>query len=284
MKFLLLLLGAGLCCNNSLAFPEQKTVRKCGVPAVKPDTSTNIVGGKDAIPYSWPWQISIFEDGEHNCGATLITSEWVMTAAHCVSEKNPGLYTIKLGVFNNSRIDEDGEIISNVTEVHRHPDFDYGKLINDIALMKLANPVEFTDHISPVCLPTNQDEELPRAGTNLFTTGWGRVNASTYEFPTSLKQVMLPLMSTETCKAKNNVNPIFDEKLHICAGFDQGGKGICHGDSGGPAMYQTEDGSWIQIGINCFVQMGRCASPSGSGYTKVSAMMDYVKKYVKDLP
>jgi len=286
MKFILLVLVADFCYTNLHAFSLQQIQRQCGVPAIKPDTSTNIIGGKDAIPYSWPWQVSLFMHGGFMCGGTLITNQWVITAAHCVAfDKNPEAYTVKLGVFNNSRIDEDGEIISDVTEVNSHPDFDISKIINDVALIKLTDPVKFTDHISPVCLPTSQDEELPRAGTNLFTTGWGRVNnrTDTWELSDNLKQVALPLMSTEQCKARNAVNPIFDEKIQICAGFDQGGKGICQGDIGGPAMFQTEDGSWKQVGIISYMQQFKCASPT-SAYTKISAMMDFIKQYVKDLP
>jgi len=298
MKFLTFLLVAGYC-YTSLAFSIKQAQRRCGIPSIKPDTSTNVVGGKDVIPYSWPWQISLLMAGNHRCGGALITNEWVMTAAHCVDQRYPQVYKIRLGVFynsldmattpstpnENSQVGEDGEIISKVIEIHSHPNYDPG-LTNDIALLKLANPVKVTDHISPVCLPTTQDEELPTAGTNLFSTGWGRVSAveDERELSRTLKQVLLPLMSTEKCKERNAENPKFDEKVHLCAGFDQGGKGICHGDSGGPAVFQTEDGTWKQIGITSFVQKGTCASPSGSGYTKVSAMMDFVKQYVKDLP
>jgi len=280
MKFILAALLAGFC----YASPTLQIKRQCGSPAIKPDTSTNIVGGKDAIPYSWPWQVGIFRSNGplFNCGGTLIANQWIMTAAHCVINNIPKLYKVKLGVFNNTRDDEPGETVSNVAEIYAHRGYDFEKLINDIAVVKLSSPVEYTDHISPICLP-NIDEELPAADTNVFTTGWGRVNPSNWESSRTLKQVLMPLMSTEKCKARIGY-PKFDEKLHICAGFDEGGKGICHGDSGGPGMIQNEDGTWKQIGINCYVPQATCATAAGSGYTRVSAFVDYVKQYVKDLP
>ena len=45
--------------------------------------STRIVGGTEAMPYDWPWQISLLIDGAHNCGGTIISSNFILTAAHC---------------------------------------------------------------------------------------------------------------------------------------------------------------------------------------------------------
>ena len=57
---------------------------KCGVPAIMPKMYTRIVGGIEAAPYSWPWQLSLKVNGKHTCGASLVSSDWVITAAHCV--------------------------------------------------------------------------------------------------------------------------------------------------------------------------------------------------------
>jgi len=260
---------------------EQAPERKCGVPAIKPDTSTNIVGGKNAIPYSWPWQVSIRLGSSHNCGGTLITNQWVLTAAHCATTR-PSAYSVVLGVFAKAKNDEPGEIISNVTEVYQHPKYSSSKLTSDIALMKLGKPIEYTDHISPLCLPT-QNEALPKAGTDVQIIGWGNTKAPSSEPSPTLKQVALPLMSTEECKARNPRNPVFDETAHLCVGLEQGGKGACHGDSGSSASVQLSDGSWHQIGIASYVQNGQCASKSGTGYTRVSSYIDFVKEHVKEL-
>lgn len=56
----------------------------CGRPNVEPaETSPKIVGGREAVPHSWPWMVSLQINGTHTCGGALISPQWVVSAAHC---------------------------------------------------------------------------------------------------------------------------------------------------------------------------------------------------------
>jgi len=278
MRIIIGLLCATLYCYTEALPADKYLFAACGTPAIKPDTSSDIVGGKVAIPYSWPWQVFL-----GGCGGTLVSNEWVLTAAHCA----PGMKgsSIKLGVYNKTSNAEPGETIIKVSEVHVHPKYSSTLGNYDAALLKLATPVTFTDHISPICIPTTQDEDLPPADSNVFIIGWGNTKAPSSVSSIPLKQALVPLVAQEQCIKRLKINALrfpFDEKTEICVGFDKGGTGACHGDSGGPALVQNADGTWKQIGITSWVRDGICASPNYSVYAKVAAFVDFIKEYVKN--
>jgi len=279
MKLIIsILLTASVCFASPIQ--QENVAAKCGTPAIKPDTSTNIIGGKDAVPYSWPWQVSIHRKRNatyfsHTCGASILSNQWILSAGHCFADTNLDTYFLKLGVFNQLKTDESGEKILKLSEIHVHPKFGSSGALYDISVLKLAEPIEFTDHISPVCLPTEQDEELPQAGTNIFLTGWGVTKPGRNGDPNvttsdTLKQLGIPILSKETCSAD-----------YVCVGGPGTGKSACFGDSGGPSVVQESNGQWKQIGIASFVTEGTCQGYSY--YTKISKYLDFVKQYVKDL-
>lgn len=279
----LLLLAASFFLTT--ATPLTNKNANCGSPAIAPDTSTSIVGGKDAIPFSWPWQVELgLPILGQICGGSLISPQWVMTAAHCelFGTWLPSLYRVTLGVFNKGK-SEPGQQVLGISEIHIHPNYGKNKNGWDIALLKLKTPVTFTDHISPVCLPSVQKEELPAADTNVFVTGWGKTREGGIFSSSTLRQVAVPLQSTEKCRA-SYTDRLYEE-TEFCAGLDAGGKDSCQGDSGGPVVFQdpADENRWKQIGI---VSWGEgCARPKFFGvYSKVAAYVDFIKQYVTDLP
>merc|ERR1712121_531667 len=121
-----------------------------------PRFGRRIINGMGAGHGEFPWQISLrFGRYGHICGGTLIGNQWVLCAAHCFGQtKNPRSYTVRVGEWYLKRGDGT-EIDHAVSEVHVHERYNMGKQFNnDIALMKLAKPVDFAGpYAGPACLP-----------------------------------------------------------------------------------------------------------------------------------
>jgi len=257
----------------------------CGVPAIKPTNVGNatgntnegrIVGGVEANPHSWPWMAALLENGNFQfCGGSLIAPTWIMTAGHCFAgETNPAKFTVLLGAHDNSK-NEPTQKRVKIKKIFVNPKFSSTKLNNDITLLKLAEAVNYTDAISPVCLPAATDLDDP-AGTNGVCTGWGstREGGSTVK---KLMQVVLPIVDHEVCKTEyaGFGGPKIDDTM-ICAGYKQGGKDSCQGDSGGPFVFYKNN-KWVQTGI---VSWGKgCAEPNYAGvYGRVESFLDFIEK------
>ncbi|EPY85068.1 chymotrypsinogen B precursor [Camelus ferus] len=143
----------------------------CGVPTIQPVLSglSRIINGEDAVPGSWPWQVSLQDStGFHFCGGSLISEDWVVTAAHC------GVTTsdvVVAGEFDQGSDAEDIQVLT-IAKVFKNPNFSLLTVLNDITLLKLSTPARFSQTVSAVCLPS-ADDDFP-AGMQCATTGWGK--------------------------------------------------------------------------------------------------------------
>ncbi|TWW63540.1 serine protease 27-like [Takifugu flavidus] len=247
---ILLMLGG---CRSQL--PE------CGVAV----TNNRIVGGSDASPGSWPWQVSLNEFGVSHCGGSLITKDWVLTAAHCIDDYR-GI-TVYLGRHSQSGSNPKEES-RTIKQAVCHPRYDFLTIDNDICLLQLSAPVNFTDNIYPVCLAAA--DSTFHNGTSSWVTGWGA--NSNGELEDILQEVKVRVVGNNECKCSHAV---LTENM-ICAGVREGGKDACQGDSGGPLVVKHINGSiWIQSGI---VSSGDgCGQPSIPGvYTRVSKYQNWI--------
>jgi secreted trypsin-like serine protease len=256
---------------------------QCGKPAITPNTdpdcdTAKIVGGCEAVPFSWPWQIDFSEVyGEQLsliCGGALIDNDWVMTAGHCVygNEHRPQDFRIKAGLNDRRDNNITGEEMREIEKIYLHPQFNHRTIEWDISLLKLKKPIAYTDHISPVCLPSSDDGKFVD-GDVFWVTGWGTLHEGDTGLPRKLHQVWVPALNNSECEDEYGQSSI-NEDCMFCAG--RTGEDSCQGDSGGPVVKQDSTGAWFEYGI---VSWGYgCAEPGHAGvYSRVSAYCDFIK-------
>lgn len=278
-------------------------------------TSDKIVGGQRVCPGDWPHLAAMRGmDGDtmsYFCGATAISDEWAVTAAHCVYRSRPnaqGGWSTAGGIpmevvlgTTNLATEADAEVF-RVRDVKIHPryrpmQYSSGEPeMNDIALIRFDHA--WTGPVAPLSARSTSDADS--ASGRAFTAGFGLTsepdaNAQTYTDPRKLftrardgrptlagseymMQTMVPLVSTEACEA--SIGP-YDERIKVCAGFRHGGKDACQGDSGGPLLTLSQSGQPYLIGV---VSHGwGCARASLYGvYTRVSAYRDWIRSIEPD--
>jgi len=236
-----------------------------------------IVGGRNAFPQELPFQVTIqrkfyFGDGSyHWCGGSIIDSEHILTAGHCVHGLTAADFIVFAGVLNNTvGSSEDTKVVRQVTEVFLHEKFVYDTLINDIAIIKVS-PGFPTDNPAVKAIPLQQN--LAPDGLECTVSGWGRLRDGELATPQILQVVVVPFITYDTCRYiyQNYTDGSIEPGMN-CAGYLQGGKDACGGDSGGP----------LQCGglLTGVVSWGEgCALPNYPGvYADVVYYKDWIER------
>ncbi|KAJ8402582.1 hypothetical protein AAFF_G00366650 [Aldrovandia affinis] len=251
-----------------LATESHSQLSVCG----KPPLNNRIVGGQDAPEGNWPWQASLHRRGRHVCGGSLINSQWIVTAAHCVIDTQPSDWLVYVGRQTQGGSNPNEEF-RTVDQIIIHPSYSPVTSDNDIALQHLSSSVGFNDFILPICLAG--DSSSLNAGTNTWVTGFGRL-AEGGSLANILQEVEVPVVGRRQCNCFYGLNSITDNM--ICAGLLEGGRDSCQGDSGGPMVHKPIS-TWILYGVVSF-GIG-CARPELPGvYTRVSRYQAWITSQV----
>ncbi|XP_062713045.1 CLIP domain-containing serine protease B4 [Aedes albopictus] len=278
--------GALVCCASMLPQPPN-----CGA-----DMSNRIFGGQKTALDEFPWLALInyrYENGstKFHCGASLINSRYVVTAAHCVEDHaHQKPFSVRLGEWDvNQDIDcdeDDGETCADAPL-----DVDIEKIIihegyhprdassyNDIALIRLTQDVQMSAYISPVCLPV-KDSQRTRiiVGTKAYAAGWGRTESGANS-NVKLK-VQLVVNDLQSCSNGYRPRGVVLRDTQLCAGGMRG-QDTCSGDSGGP-LTKLDKASNYLYGIVSFGS-SKCGVKDFPGiYTAVSKYVDWIESHLE---
>lgn len=263
--------------------------------------SGRIIGGSDAEPGQIPFQALIIETKVgvltyRKCGGVILDHQWILTAAHC---RQGWFGRLRVVVGQSEMASNRGKVIRDVIEVVPHPYYSQQNHLNDIMLLKLNESLEFTDNIQPICLPDSDNDFSHMMAT---VSGWGttrprkifsflnslfdlthHIYIESSRHPERLQYTEVPIMTNEECETMFN-STRYRRVIHdsmLCAGYAEGGKDSCSGDSGGPLMIRNYDGRWVLVGI---VSHGvGCAEPNLPGvYTNVASYVDWIDSKIQE--
>ncbi|XP_016529116.1 acrosin [Poecilia formosa] len=235
-----------------------------------PPGASRIIGGRDAPEGAWPWQASIQFLGTHFCGGTIISSKWIVSAAHCYHNYiwHSSFLTVLVGITMLSKPGPQSQR-RGVKNVIIHENYDFNSSNNDVALLMLKSPLVFTNYIQPCCVPMSMNHQVALNLSNCFITGWGSINYKGGAVD-MLQEAELELIETFRCNQRHWYNGLITENM-LCAGMLSGGVDTCQGDSGSPLQcYSEKDDRYYLIGVTSFGES--CGHPHRPGvYSKTSA-------------
>lgn len=292
-------IGAGL--------PEAPTTQtRVGVNLPQPGTCGNVIsnkiyGGNQTKIDEYPWMalIEYRKNGNsngHHCDGSLINDRYILTAAHCISAI-PDTWTpvrVRLGEWDTSTdVDCEVDINGNKDCADPHIDVDIEKIIPhekyvassksqpyDIALIRLARSIPYTDFIRPICLPLK--DILKRStfeGTVMDVSGWGKTEYGTSS-PIKLK-AEVPVVALSDCQRVYGQRDVELTNSQLCAGGMQG-IDSCRGDSGGPLIaLDSSNKMRVYYFISGVVSFGPtpCGLQGWPGvYTRVSEYVDWIQQ------
>ncbi|XP_044764344.1 uncharacterized protein LOC123320918 [Coccinella septempunctata] len=259
-------------------YPSTCGLRKNSIFSADSNVHFRVVQGSKAKVGDFPWQAAIRVKGQlrvaHWCGAVIISSKFVLTAAHCLVGYPKGAYIVVAGDYNVVE-NEGTEQHAYIEDFYIHEDFRKGhKMNNDIALVKLKGQgFMLNQDVQALCLPEGDTDY--NVDLNCTISGFGSIESGVSAFSNELRAGEVPLLPETVCKMPHVYGDSLTDGM-FCAGHLDGGTDACDGDSGGP-LACLDNGLFTLYGITSWGH--RCGYANKPGvYVKVA----HYRKWIDD--
>lgn len=196
-----------------------------------------VIGGEDAEKGQFPHQVSLRSrfSNSHFCGGSIISTRFILTAAHCTQDQNARPKNVYVIVGALHRLS--GGIKMALDQIVAHQQYSHRTIKNDISLLRTAENIVYSELVQPIALST----EIPPVDGGLAVTlsGWGRNSFPTTPGASPLPDILqfapAETLSFKECKKhfKSTSAGQFLSETNVCT-INPKGRGACHGDSGGP--------------------------------------------------
>jgi len=221
-------------------------IRHCGRKKRSEVQGTDyIMGGHEAEKHEFPFMAKLSmcfrNDGCYACGGSIISAGWILTAAHCVTTTKSTSTVLaqsgsvlvgahNLWAYEANKI----KIPVDVNDIIVHASYERSAMLNDIALVKLPQPIEFNEYIQSICLP--QKGNTLSSGDITTAMGWGRTESG------RTSSVLLEVHGLKVTDCPK------DDESYVCI-YKSRGKGTGKGDSGGVLAKKFGSYGYIQYGV-----------------------------------
>ncbi|KAK3595689.1 hypothetical protein CHS0354_026907 [Potamilus streckersoni] len=212
-----------------------------------------VLHGRNAVLGQFPWQIALYKSRLYQCGGAIIHPNWVLTAAHCITDRIS--YTVRAGaieVDDHIPYERPSHVYVS-SRSHSHPHYN-DDVDNDIGLLYFSQPIAFSDYVRPICIASRRTvEEMLNAGNNAdcYVSGWGRYHnlVNKDKWVGKLQVVSVNFYNKDKCDRiykKFFGSP--PQNITVCVDNRNFGSPTCHSDSGGPLICRNKYGRFEVLG------------------------------------
>ncbi|MEN2497718.1 MAG: Transmembrane protease serine 4 [Marteilia pararefringens] len=244
--------------------PSRTNYIECGLRKFLPSSPEDSDEDKLAESDS-PWLVTLVRAQNQICRGSLITHQWILTAAHCfVENRDENQWKVEFGNYGAA---SDGDKRKSIEKILIHQDFDSETADNNIALVKLSEVIQFSDSLVPICLIPDSPTAFHARHSDMITAWNVKGSEGGHQKIVEVKASVASLSLCGTNKPSHD-----GEGFELCIEPQKKDDSINLSDSGEPIIYfDASKKIWIQLGIASRTEK------SEKGYKFITKLSHYIK-------